>query len=71
MIYKVFYQADKHEAPRREATQVLFIEADNVIEVREKLATHTPYGVEYIQEISGAHLEYEQERNPDYEVVEF
>lgn len=71
MIFKVFYQEDKLEAPRREDCKSLFIEAEDRIEVREIIETHTNYNIEHIQEIKGAHLEYEEERNPDFELVKF
>ena len=49
----------------------MFLEAESIIEAREKLANNTPYNIELVQEISGAHLEYEQENNPDFKIVEF
>lgn len=69
MIFKVFYQESKNEAPRREDTKSLYVEADNMSEVREYLSNNTPYMIEYITEISGEFLEYEKEHNPDFEVV--
>lgn len=69
MIFKVFYQESKKEAPRREDTKSLYVEADKVSEVREYLTNNTPYMIEHITELSGEFLEYEKEHNPDFEVV--
>ncbi|MGX7107665.1 DNA-dependent RNA polymerase subunit epsilon [Hutsoniella sourekii] len=71
MIFKVLYQESKEEAPRRETTKTLFVEADSLRQVRQDLDTHTDYSVEFIQELTGDFLEYEQENNPDYKVVTF
>lgn len=71
MIFKVTYQDNQIQIPTRENTKSLYISADNKVEAREKLAKHTPYNIEFLQEISGAHLEYEQENNPDFEILEF
>lgn len=71
MIYKVNYQETKHQAPLRESTKSLYIEASSIRDVREKLAKHTPYTIEYIEKLGQAHLEYEQETNPDFEVLSF
>lgn len=69
MIFKVFYQESKKEAPRREDTQSLYVEADKISEVREYLTANTPYMIEHITELSGEFLEYEKEHNPDFEVI--
>ncbi|MBG9982508.1 DNA-dependent RNA polymerase auxiliary subunit epsilon family protein [Aerococcaceae bacterium DSM 111020] len=71
MIYKVNYQETKKDAPRRENTKSLYIEADSIADVRQKLSENTPYNIEFIQELTGAHLEYEQEKNPDYKVLTY
>ncbi|MGX7348678.1 DNA-dependent RNA polymerase subunit epsilon [Dolosicoccus paucivorans] len=70
MIFKVFYQPTKTEIPLRENTSSLFLEADSIIEAREKLAS-TPYNIEYIEEVSPAQLADEKENNPDFEIMEF
>ncbi|MCZ0716710.1 DNA-directed RNA polymerase subunit epsilon [Aerococcus kribbianus] len=70
MIYKVTYQESKKEVPRREATHALYIDAESPIQVRELITAHTPYNIEYIQELDEAHLAYEQ-KNPDFELTEF
>ncbi|MCI7240431.1 DNA-directed RNA polymerase subunit epsilon [Aerococcus suis] len=70
MIYKVTYQESKTEVPHREATHALYIEADSVVAVREMIAQNTPYNVEYIQPLEGAHLEYEK-KSEDFHLTEF
>ncbi len=71
MIFKVIYQENKLQIPNREKTKAMFLEADSLIEAREKLANNTPYNIELVQEVTGAHLEYERENNPDFNVVEY
>ena len=71
MIFKVIYQEDPHQVPTRESSQSLLIKAEDIIDAREKLAEHTPYNVEFIEEISDAHLEDERKHNPDFEILEF
>lgn len=70
MIFKIFYQETKSEAPRRELTKTMFIKADSVMKVREYISENKPYMIEHIDEINEALLEYEKENNPDFEVVE-
>lgn len=70
MIFKVNYQETKEQAPLRETTKALYLEADNLVEAREMLEK-TPYNIEFIREISGDYLEYEKTHNPDFEVVSF
>mgnify|MGYP001301396178 CR=1 FL=1 len=60
MIYKVLYQENPEEVPVREQTKSLYIEAENVREVREKLADRN-INIEYVQPLSEAHLAYEQQ----------
>lgn len=70
MIFKVFYQETRTEAPRRELTKSMFVKANSVMEVRGYISENKPYMIEHIEEISEALLEYEKENNPDFEVVE-
>ncbi|EKB53416.1 MULTISPECIES: DNA-directed RNA polymerase subunit epsilon [Facklamia] len=70
MIFKVIYQETKDQVPQRELSKSLYIEGESRNEVIEKLTQKTPYNVEFIQELDGEHLAYEQEHNPDYQVVE-
>ena len=71
MIFKVLYQEDQLEAPRRESTKTLYVEAEDQVEARSKVTANKPYMIELVQELSEAHLAYEQEHNPDFEVTEF
>ncbi|MGX9133506.1 DNA-dependent RNA polymerase subunit epsilon [Rummeliibacillus sp. JY-2-4R] len=59
MIYKIYYQENVLEVPVRENTKSLYLEADEVREVREKLQGRG-YNIEYIQLLEGNYLEYEQ-----------
>ncbi|MCL1630984.1 DNA-directed RNA polymerase subunit epsilon [Sporolactobacillus sp. CPB3-1] len=59
MIYKVLYQPSSDEVPVREQTEILYLEAGDVRDVRRKLADK-PYNVEFIQPLTGKFLEYEQ-----------
>ncbi|WLD94993.1 DNA-dependent RNA polymerase subunit epsilon [Alkalihalobacillus sp. AL-G] len=60
MIFKVFYQESLQEVPVREETKSLYFEADSVQAVRSALAGRN-YNIEFIQQISGSHLKYEQQ----------
>jgi len=60
MIFKVLYQDLQNEAPVRERTKSIYIEADNVREVREKLKDRH-YNIEFIQALDPAHLTYEKQ----------
>ncbi|WP_019152960.1 DNA-dependent RNA polymerase subunit epsilon [Robertmurraya massiliosenegalensis] len=68
MIFKVYFQDLKTEAPVREKTKTIFVEAESVREVRTKLAER-PYNIEFITPVDGAFLEYEQ-KNENYKVLE-
>ena len=59
MIFKVFYQESKAEVPVRECTNSLYMEAESEREVRQKLKDQ-PYNIEFVQQLEGAFLEYEQ-----------
>lgn len=60
MIYKVLYQELADEVPIRERTKTLYIEADSVRDVRNKLIDRD-YNIEHIQELDEAHLNYEKQ----------
>ncbi|RYL95451.1 DUF1447 family protein [Sporolactobacillus sp. THM7-4] len=60
MVFKVLYQKSRKEVPVRENTQTLYLEAEDVREVRRKLADK-PYNVEFIQPLTGKFLEYEKQ----------
>lgn len=70
MIYKVLYQADKTQSPRREATESLYLEAKSAVEARQLVEDNTPYNIEFVQELSGEHLAFEQE-SEDFKLTEF
>ncbi|GHP15042.1 UPF0356 protein [Lentilactobacillus fungorum] len=70
MIFKVLYQPDKKQNPRRETTRTLYVEADTEVEAHALVEDHTDYEIEFIEPLQGKHLEYEQ-NNPDYKVTEF
>ncbi len=59
MIFKVLYQEDRSQVPVRERTNAMYVEADSERDVRQKLADRN-YNIEFIQEIDGEFLEYEQ-----------
>ena len=63
MIYKVLYQKDKVVNPRRETTQTLYLEADNLVSARTLVEDNTPYNIELIQELAGNSLQYEKEQD--------
>lgn len=60
MIFKVLYQDTANEVPVRERTKALYLEADSVRDVRQKLRDRE-INIEYIQELDEAHLEYEKQ----------
>lgn len=67
MIYKVFYQDRKDRSPKREQTKTLYlnVEAENELEgrilARQIVEKNTDYNIEFIEQLSDKHLEYEQE----------
>ena len=70
MIYKVLYQKDQIVNPRRETTQTLYMEANNMVEARSLVEDNTPYNVELIQELTGNSLTYEKE-HADFKLTTF
>ena len=70
MIFKITYQPSKNEAPRRENTLSLYLEAQDKVEARRLVDEHTEYNVEFIQELDEKHFAYEQ-KNPDFEITVF
>lgn len=60
MIFKVLYQDLQNEAPVRERTMSIYVEAETVREVREKLKDRN-YNIEFIQPLDSAHLTYEKQ----------
>lgn len=70
MIYKVLYQKDQIVNPRRETTQTLYMEANNMVEARSLVEDNTPYNIELIQELTGNSLTYEKE-HADFKLTTF
>ena len=70
MIYKVLYQKDKIVNPRRETTQTLYMEANNMVEARSMVEDNTPYNIELNQELTGNSLTYEKE-HADFKLTTF
>ena len=68
MIYKVYYQDLMSEVPVREKTKTIYVEADSVREVRNKLKERK-YNIEFVTPVDKAYLEYEKE-NEDFKVLE-
>lgn len=60
MIFKVLYQELPYEVPVRERTKSLYVEADSIRDVRQKLSDRN-YNIELIQELDEAHLNYEKQ----------
>lgn len=70
MIYKIYYQETKDRNPKREQTHSLYIEADDAVIARRLVEQHTPYNIEFVQELDEKHLAYEKE-NADFKLAEF
>lgn len=68
MIFKVYYQINAQQVPVRENTQTLYIESDSERSVRQLLKERN-YNIEFIQQLEGQHLEYEQ-ASPHFELVQ-
>nr|WP_263328178.1 DNA-directed RNA polymerase subunit epsilon [Neobacillus sp. Marseille-Q6967] len=68
MIFKVYYQERLNEVPVRENTKTLYVEGESIVDVLTKIADRG-YNVEFVQEVKGAYLEYEQQ-NEDFKVLE-
>jgi len=66
MIFKIFFQNNVDEAPVREHTKSIYLEAKSERDVRKMLADR-PYNIEFITEVTGPFLEYEQQRE-DFKV---
>ncbi|WP_246944059.1 DNA-dependent RNA polymerase subunit epsilon [Bacillus pinisoli] len=60
MVFKVYFQESKYEVPVRERTRTIYVEAETEREVRESLSDRN-YNIEFVQKVSGAFLEYEQQ----------
>ncbi|MDR0846695.1 MAG: DNA-dependent RNA polymerase auxiliary subunit epsilon family protein [Lactobacillales bacterium] len=67
-IFKAFYQATKTNAPLRENTKSLYVEADDDIIAREYLETRSEL-FETIVALNDVEVAYEQANNPDFAVI--
>lgn len=70
MIYKIYYQETKVRNPKREQTLSIYVEAADEVTARALVEEHTPYNIEFIQELDENHLAYEKE-NADFKLTEF
>lgn len=68
MVFKVLFQELPNEVPIRERTKSLYIEADSVRDVRNKIEQYN-YNIEFIQQLDEAHLQFEEKSN-DFELVQ-
>ncbi|CAD2079569.1 DNA-dependent RNA polymerase subunit epsilon [Jeotgalicoccus meleagridis] len=66
-VFKVFFQEDLNTRIIREDTQICYIEANTEEEVRKSMKDSNR-NIEFIQALSPAHLEYEQNNNDDFEI---
>jgi DNA-dependent RNA polymerase auxiliary subunit epsilon len=60
MIFKVYFQESKFDAPVRERTKAIYLEGESEREVRHKIADRN-YNIELVQKVTGAYLDYEKQ----------
>jgi len=70
MIFKVFYQPLRSEAPVRERTETMYVEGESIRDVRSTIDHLKEINIEFIREVSGEFLTYEQQ-HPDFKVATF
>lgn len=70
MIFKVYYQPSKKVNPRRENTEVLYLDTDSEVNARLLVESNTKYNVEFIEGLDEATLAYEKE-SPNFKLTEF
>ncbi|TYC48194.1 DUF1447 family protein [Weissella muntiaci] len=70
MIYKVYYQPNKIQNPKRENTMSLYVDMDSMPAARLAVESNTEYNVEFIEELSEKALAYEQ-TTADFKLTEF
>ncbi|ASR40997.1 DNA-directed RNA polymerase subunit epsilon [Ligilactobacillus agilis] len=70
MIFKVYYQPSKKVNPRRENTEVLYLDTDSEVNARLLVESNTEYNVEFIEGLDEATLAYEKE-SPNFKLTEF
>ncbi|CAM2951063.1 MULTISPECIES: DNA-dependent RNA polymerase subunit epsilon [Salinicoccus] len=66
-VFKVFFQEALDSRIIREDTLTRYYEAESETEVRSILSDSS-YNIEFVQELSPSHLEYEKEHNEDFKV---
>ena len=70
MIFKVYYQPSKKVNPRRENTEVLYLDTDSEVNARLLVESNTEYNDEFIEGLDEATLAYEKE-SPNFKLTEF
>ena len=70
MIFKVYYQPSKKVNPRRENTEVLYLDTDSEVNARLLVESNTEYNVEFIEGLDESTLAYEKE-SPNFKLTEF
>ncbi len=66
-VFKVFFQETLDTRIIREDTHTRYFEAESESQVRRALKEEN-YNIEFVQELSPKHLEYERENNADLNV---
>lgn len=69
-VFKVFFQKTLDNRIIREDTHTRYFEAESETQVRRGLSEED-YNIEFVQELSPEHLEYEKENNADFKVENF
>ncbi|WP_411843944.1 DNA-dependent RNA polymerase subunit epsilon [Salinicoccus sp. HZC-1] len=69
-VFKVFFQETLDYRIIREDTHTRYFEAESETDVRLGLKDES-YNIEFVQELSPEHLEYEKENNSDFKVENF
>ncbi|ETA74882.1 DNA-dependent RNA polymerase auxiliary subunit epsilon family protein [Ligilactobacillus equi] len=69
MIFKVYYQPSKRINPRRENTEVLYLDTDSKVNARLLVESKTEYNVEFIEGLDEDTLNYEKE-SPNFKITE-
>lgn len=66
-VFKVFYQENLTDRIIREDTHTKYFEAESETEVR-RILSDSGYNIEFVEELSDAHLNYEKENNSKFKV---
>lgn len=66
-VFKVFFQEKLDYRIIREDTHTRYFEAESETQVRRALKDED-YNIEFVQELSPEHLEYEKANNEDFNV---